>query len=158
MNVEILEMKGHHFLWIDDELWMWDVADEVHAQQRIAEQAVGDVLVIGYGLGLVQSCLVQNKKVLSVLTVEKDIQVTTACSEYFGELYGDVLLADFYKMEPKGQKFDCVIGDIWRDVAPEALDEYKRFKAHAEKFLYDDSEILAWGQDYFEYLIEKEKK
>jgi len=28
VDVEILEQKGYHFLWIDGELWMWDIPEE----------------------------------------------------------------------------------------------------------------------------------
>ena len=38
MKVEILEQKGHKFLWINDYLWMWDIPVEQMLQKKIANE------------------------------------------------------------------------------------------------------------------------
>lgn len=45
VEVEIIQQKGHNFLWIDDYLWMWDIPREREDQEEIAKLAFGDVLV-----------------------------------------------------------------------------------------------------------------
>ncbi len=156
MKVEILEQKGNYFLWIDDYLWMWDIESERKIQYGVAHEAYGDVLVAGYGLGLVQKYLRNNPNVKSVTTVELSIDIIRACIDEFGTFYGDYVIDDFYnyKIHPS-RKYDCIIGDIWKEIVPESLPDYKRFKSKALKLIKPDGKILAWGKEYFEYLIEK---
>ena len=78
-KVEILKQKGCNFLWINNQLWMWDVPEEVEAYREIASQASGEVLVVGYGLGIVQRVLCSNPEVNSVLTIEKIPEVIEEC-------------------------------------------------------------------------------
>ena len=156
MKVEILEQKGNYFLWIDDSLWMWDIESERKIQYDLAHQAYGDVLVAGYGLGLVQKYLCNNPNVKSITTVEISQQILQACINKYGKLYGDYITGDFYTIS-LDSKYDCIIGDIWKEIVPESLDDYKRFKTQALKMVKPNGKILAWGKEYFEYLIEKEK-
>ncbi len=163
MKVEILEQKGNYFLWINDKLWMWDIPIEQKIQKRIADEAYGNVLVAGYGLGIVQRFLLQNKKVTSVTTIEKFFEIKNICLKKYGKLYGSINCMDFYYFGSDikseiAMKWDCIIGDIWDDILPETLQKYKRFKNKAKQLLKSDGKILAWGKEYFEYLIEKESK
>ncbi len=156
MPAKILTQKGHHFLWIDDYLWMWDIPKEVEIQRGIAEKAYGDVLVVGYGLGVVQGHLVRNPRVRSITTVEIDTSVVMECLRVFGMTYGLVMIEDFYD-RPDNFKYDTIIGDHWFEIVPESLPEYCKFKIKAEQLLREDGLILGWGSDYFEYLIKKDE-
>ena len=159
MNVEILQQKGYKFLWVDDELWMWDIPAEAKIQKEIAYQASGNILVIGYGLGVMHRFLEINEKIESITTIEKHQEVIQECKKVGIPIIGDILIGDFFALSFDNY-FDYVIGDIWIDIVPSALSSYKKFKKRALRFLYnpEDKRILAWGKDYFEYLINKEKK
>lgn len=157
MNVEILQQKGNNFLWIDNYLWMWDIPVERKAQKKIAEKAFGDVLVAGYGLGIVQKYLSENNNVKSITTIEKLKEVIDKVKQIYGKTYGEIIVGDFYDGLMQG-KFDCVIGDVWEDIVPESLEGYKRFKKRAQEFLKEKGKILAWGQEFFEYLIKEGSK
>lgn len=148
-KVEILKQKGHHFLWIDGECWMWDLPTERKAQAALAEQAYGNVLVAGYGLGLVQRYLLGNPEVTSVLTVESCPGVMEECLRVYGKVYGQVTTIDFFRLGETA-KFDCVMGDIWLDIAPEYLQAYLAFKSKAERLVLPGGKILAWGSECFE--------
>lgn len=154
-NVEIKEQNGHKFLWINGHLWMWDIPIERKVQKGIADKAYGEVLVAGYGLGLVQKHLLENPNVKLVVTVERMPKVVKECKRAYGKLYGDVLIGDFFTY-PENNQFDCVIGDICDDIMPEYLPDYVLFKDKATKLLKPVGKILQWGGDYFEYLLEKE--
>lgn len=154
MKIELLKQKGYNFLWINDYLWMWDIPVEREAQKRIADEAYGTVLVAGYGLGIVQEYLTLNNKVTSILTVEKHLELIELCKKEYGKLFGDVLNIDFYEFD-NGTTFDCIIGDIWEDIIPESLEDYKKFKIKAQQLLKLDGKILAWGKEFFEFLIER---
>ena len=157
-KVEILEQYRYKFLWIDGELWMTDVPGEVVAQKYIAKHTYGDILITGYGLGVLQRLLTESENVSSVTTIEKNWGVVEACRLAYGynlteEPWSDeVLLGDFYKWDIR-EKYDCVVGDIWIDIAPECLSEYVMFKNRAKEWIKPNGKILAWGQDYFEYLL-----
>ena len=153
-TVKILTQKGHHFLWIDDYLWMWDVPAEVEIQSDLAIQAFGDVLVAGYGLGVVQRQLLENssaRRVRTVTTVEKYQGVIDENQRVLGMIYGPVLIDDFYNLEPT-RKYDCVVGDIWEEIIPKCLPTYLAFKTKALTLLRPGGKVLVWGQDYFEFL------
>ena len=153
-EVKILKQEGHHFLWIDGHMWMWDIPIEKSVQKRLANEAFGDVLVAGYGLGIVQEFLLKNPKVTSVLTVEKLKEVIEASKQAFGQIYGDIEINDFHDFN--GRKFDCVIGDIWEDILPEHLPIYLKFKESAQSLLKPNGKVLSWGAEYFEFLIKQE--
>ena len=157
MKIKILKQNGYNFLWINDYLWMWDIPVERAAQRKLANEAYGEVLVAGYGLGIVQKYLLQNKNVLSVTTIEKNSEVIQLCGKEYGEIYGYVKYLDFYDYNTTF-KFDCIIGDIWEDILPEELEKYKKFKSKAKQLLNSNGKILAWGKDFYEYLIEKNKE
>ncbi len=160
-KVEILKQKGYHFLWVDDYLWMWDLPVEVEIQKDIAEEAFGDVLVAGYGLGIVQKFLLNNDKVNSVLTDEKHHGVVDACQRAFARIYGKIVICDFddfpygWESSWQGKKWDCVIGDIWPEIWDKYLDEYVEYRNHAQTLLREGGKILGWGVDYYEYLLQK---
>ncbi len=154
-KIEILEQKGHRFMWIDDYLWMWDLSYEKDSQKDIADQAFGDVLVAGYGFGIVTKFLLENPKVTSVITVEKYQEVIDKMKEY-GQIYGDIIIDDFDDIDEE-RKFDCVVGDIWADIDKKFLDDYMNFKNKAQKLLKPKGVILGWGKDYFEYLLKNKK-
>ena len=150
-KVEILKQNGFNFLWIDNCLWMWDIPVEQRAQKQIANQAYGDVLVAGYGLGVVQRYLSKNPKVTSITTVEKLSAVIKESKKAYGKIYGQVVIKDFYRYKSKN-KFDCVIGDVWADILPEGLGQYRKFEKKAKLLVRRDGKVLAWGQDFFKAL------
>ena len=147
-EAKILTQCGYHFLWVDGECWMWDLPGERLAMEALARRAHGDVLVAGYGLGLVQLELMRSQDVASVLTVEICSGVLDECRRVFGELHGEVRVDDFFEL-CEGHRFDCVLGDIWLDIAPEYIQEYLRFLRKAERLLRLDGKVLAWGDECF---------
>lgn len=151
-KVEILEQNGYHFLWIDGELWMWDLPEEIKQQKEIAAKAFGNVLVAGYGLGIVQKFMLENHAVEGILTAEINPEVLEACLTAFpdsGHPHGSVVYRDFYEFS-EDDKFDCVIGDAWLEISPVCLPEYIKFKEKAKRMLRDGGRILAWGQEAFD--------
>ena len=152
-KIDILEHKGSRFLWLDDYLWMWDTEQEKELQKELANEAHGDVLVAGYGFGLLSEYLLQNPKVKSVTTIEKYEEVIEKMKE-FGKIHGEIIIGDYYGLLGD-RKYDCIIGDIWPDISKKFLGDYVKFKEKARKLLNEDGTVLAWGKEFFEYLLEK---
>lgn len=153
-KIEIVEIKNHKFLFLDDYLWMWDLPHEQQLQKDLANQAFGDVLVAGYGFGIVTKFVLENPKVTSVTTVEKYPEVINKMKE-FGSIHGKIIISDFNDI-PENRKFDCVIGDTWAEIDVRFLDDYLKFKNKAQKLVKPNGLTLGWGKDYFEYLLVKE--
>ncbi|MCX8194023.1 MAG: hypothetical protein N3G19_01535 [Candidatus Pacearchaeota archaeon] len=152
MKIEILEYKNHKFMFINSYLWMWDTQQERRLQKDLAKKAFGDVLIAGYGFGILTKFLLKNPKVKSVTTVEKYKEVIDKMKELEGKIYGKILIKDFYDL-PENKKYDCIIGDIWPDIDVKFLKDYVKFKKKAQKLLKKNGKILAWGKDFFEYLL-----
>ncbi len=134
---------------------MWDTPQERDLQKKIAEKARGDVLVAGYGFGILTQFLSNNPRVDSITGVELHKEVIEKCKES-GKICGNVIIGDFYSL-PEDKKYDCVIGDIWPDIDSKFLKDYVKFKKKAKKLLKKDGVILAWGKDFFDYLLEKKR-
>lgn len=154
-KVKILQYEKARVLFINGDLWMWDTPRERKLQKELSNLAFGDVLVAGYGFGIVTKFLLKNPKVKSVTTVERYEEILKAVSKT-EKIAGKVFVCDFYKF-PTDKKFDCIVGDIWQDIDEEFLKDYIKFKQKASKLLKKNGKILAWGQDYYEYLIKKNK-
>lgn len=152
-DVEILEHKNHKFMFLNKYLWMWDTPQEKDLQKDLADQACGNVLIAGYGLGLLPEYLLKNSKVKSVTTVEKYNSVIEKMKS-IGPIYGKVIVNDFYKLS-ESKKYDCIIGDIWPDIDAKFLKDYVKFKNKSQKLLKKDGLLLAWGKDYFEFLLDR---
>ena len=150
-RAEITKVNNYHILWIDGYPWMWDFPQEAEMQRELAQEAEGDVLVAGYGLGLVQKYLFDNPRVTSVTSVELYQEVMDEAKNYFGIPYGDVVVCDFYTYQP-AKKYDCVIGDIWPDIHERFLNDYLKFKRKSIALIKKNGKILAWGKLFFDYL------
>ncbi len=150
-KIEIIKQKDRNFLWIDDELWMWDIQAEQEAQKILSDDAYGDVLVAGHGLGILHRFLAQNPQVSSITTVELLPELIEAVRDEYGEIFGKIIITDFFQYSSQ-KRYDCVIGDVWLDIAPPALALYNRFEAHAKTLVKPDGKILAWGQEFFHAL------
>jgi len=155
-NIEILRYKNHKFMFIDGRLWMWDTPEERELQKELGEQAFGDVLIAGYGFGILTEFSMKNPKVNSLTTVEKYQEVIEKMKE-FSKIYGKIIIGDFYTLS-ENQKFDCIISDIWPDIDAKFLKDYVKFKKKAKKLLKRNGLILAYGKDFFEYLLKNKVK
>jgi 16S rRNA A1518/A1519 N6-dimethyltransferase RsmA/KsgA/DIM1 with predicted DNA glycosylase/AP lyase activity len=154
IQIEIFQHKGDRFMYMDDYLWMWDTQQEKELQKELADQAYGDVLIAGYGFGLLPEYLLKNPKVTSITTIEKYEHVIHEMNLLSGRIYGKIIIGDFFDMD-EGNKYDCIIGDIWPDISTKFLGDYLKFKNKSLKMLKNNGSVLAWGKDFFEYLLQK---
>lgn len=142
--VTITRYDGIRTLYHSGVFWMNDCQAHRESMQALAAAAFGDVLVAGYGLGLVQRALLDNPRVSSVLTVEINPEVIAAMTREDGRIWGGVEIADFYQWESGGRRFDCVIGDTWADCTAEYAEEFDDFRARAPLLLKPGGKVLAW--------------
>jgi len=94
--------------------WLWD-------------NATGDVLIGGLGVGMVNQALIDNPNVTSVTIVELEQDVVdlvwSHCSK---DATFTLVVADFETWDPPtGSSFDTVWGDSWLVDNPITMDDYK---------------------------------
>ncbi|MEK6906514.1 MAG: hypothetical protein AABW81_02740 [Nanoarchaeota archaeon] len=131
------------------------ILQERELQKDLAKKCSGDVLVARYGFGIIVKSLIKNKKVRSITIAEKNKEVIDELRKN-DKIIGKIIINDFYNLS-ENKKFDCIVGDIWQDIDAKFLKDYLRFKRKSRKLLKDNGKILAWGQDYFEFLIKNNK-
>ena len=139
----ILRTGGIRTLAHSDTFWMSDAKIHKRSMRELAEQCFGDVLVGGYGMGIVQRYLTSNPAVLSITTVEicGDVIAKMAIEDQW--IWGRVIVADLLEWTPDRQ-YDCVVGDIWAD-APTMEDPlYVGFLERAPEFVKSDGKIITW--------------
>lgn len=156
MKVKILKYKGNKLLFLDDYLWMWDTPQERSMQEDLAKQCFGQVLIAGYGLGILNRALLKNPKVKSITTVELNPNLIKLLAKS-EKIIGEIIISDFYDL-PESKKYDCVVGDIWPDIDAKFLGDYLKFKLKSGKLLKKNGKILAWGKDYYEWLARKKAR
>ena len=143
-NVEIKRQKSGDFLVIDNKVWMIDDKHNHAEMKALSDQCYGRVLVAGYGLGMVQKHLTENKSVDSFLTIEISSDVIGVCKNTYGEIIGDVTILDFYDFETD-ETWDCIVGDIW--FSKQDVELMKKFTEKAEGLIKTGGEILLWGDN-----------
>ena len=113
-----------------DGIWMSDTPMERNSNKNFIQNANGDVLIFGLGLGLIVFPLLQNESVKSIKVVELNQEIIDLVSPYikakdthnkFSVVQGDAY--EHHKID--NQKYDCVYGDIWRDIS---TDNYEGMK------------------------------
>ena len=150
-QAQIAHSCGLDLLYYNETFWMSDAAPWKREMKDLADQARGDVLVAGYGLGLIHRYLNRNPEVRTVTTVEICGGVIAACMKRYGWVHGRIVIGDFATVPIKGQ-FDTVIGDTWADATIEYLDLYREFWQRARLIVREGGSILAWRSDVMDKL------
>ena len=155
-KIQIINQNGINFLWNKNKLITWDIPAEQSMLKEMSKIAFGNVLVVGYGLGLVQQYLLENPKVNSVTTLEKNKDIPQINHETFKQTHGEILIGNFFTHKIE-QEYDCIMTDVCKEIMLDSLSNYRRFKKRAQELLRPKGKIIAWGKNYFEYLIDSKK-
>lgn len=154
-------------LLINGTLFMTDTGHERWSSLPLLDNARGNVLVTGLGLGMVLTPLLANPKVKKVVVVEKNSDVAQVVlpplMKYWQSCHflrvRDVVrdvavsLGDAWTWNPyketiqKGQKFDTIFHDIWATFGPELLPEFRKLKRRYRKWLAKDGWTGCWAED-----------
>ena len=116
----------------DGTLVMSDTPAEIESNLDFIEQAEGDVLINGLGLGWCIEALFQKDEVRTITVIEKSEDVIKLVGQhYLNKCPGDkeliIICDDAFTYKPKKNKrFDAVWHDIWDNYSPDNLPEMKR--------------------------------
>jgi hypothetical protein len=147
---------------------MSDTPMERNTNDFFIQQANGDVLIFGLGLGLIILPLLNDENVKSITVVElyQDlidlVQPILRKKDLLNKLtiiQGDCF--EFHKQVPKNKKWDCIYGDIWIGICVDNYEEMKILTRNFKNKLNKDnpnSFIQHWLKDHLKREISQEKR
>lgn len=100
-------------LLINDKCWMSTLSKEIETQQEFLNNAKGDILIGGLGLGVVLFPLLKNQLVTSITVIENNIYVLSLISKLFKNKHIKFIHKNIYDYIPE-KKFDTIWIDIFR--------------------------------------------
>lgn len=110
---------------------MSDTPSEINEHSEVIEEASGDVLITGLGLGVIVSALLAKPDVRTITVVEIDKDVIALTGPYYAdEPRVTIINADALKaaemLEDEGQHFDYAWHDIWSYISEGNLSDDTR--------------------------------
>lgn len=150
-------------LYVGQSLMMSDTHFEHRSNYGVVNQAHGDVLIAGLGLGMIVVPILAKREVKSVLVVEKFADVIGLVEPALRKLPGGekltTLEADALEWKPPAkQKWDTIYFDIWPDVCTDNLEQiamlHHRFASRKRPGGWMDS----WMADTLRHRRREEKR
>lgn len=142
--------KEHIILAIKDgETMMSDHPSEIITNQDFIDNAKGDVLIFGLGMGLIVFPLLNSDEINSITIVEKDKGLIDIVGPIIKEKdlkdklrikEGDAFL--FFK--EINTKFDTIYFDIWAKINNKSFDEMETLHKLYNRFLREDGYLDSW--------------
>ena len=135
-------------LRVNGQLMMSDTRFEHITNWDVVNEARGNVLIAGLGLGMILHPILDKKEVTHVTVVEKyaDVIALVAPTVQCDRL--TVIEGDIYQWLPeKGTKFDCVYFDIWADQSTDCLEDMKKLHLRFRPFKVKDGWMDSWRRD-----------
>lgn len=142
-------------LYVNDVLMMSDTGMEKRTNTDFINNAHGDVMIAGLGIGLILHNLeekVKTGKVTSVTVYEKYQDVIDLVAPYYKHLPITIKCVDILEYIPlKGETYDTIYFDIWPTIDTDHLKEIKllhnRWKFHKRKGGWMDSWVKKFLQN-----------
>lgn len=120
---------------------MSDTIAERNTNWRVVHEAEGDVLIAGFGIGMILVPILLNPKVNKVTVVEISKEVPAMVLPHLPNTDKlEVIYADILEWNPpKGKKWDIVYFDIWDHICADNLGDmkklHKRFGRRKKKWM-----------------------
>lgn len=138
---------------------------ELVTNKFFIDNAFGDVLIFGLGLGMIIYPLLLDETVTSITVVEIDPNVIALIKPYIlaNDIYRKVIIneGDVYTyesfMDPRVNVYDFIYFDYWDRISPRTAGEMEYIKNLYLRFLKSrDSIIYCWCEDILFLLPEDE--
>lgn len=139
---EIVKEGSYKRLMCRNDVVMSNTPMEIYTNLPFMNQAKGDVLINGLGLGMVLGAILKKPEVTSVTVIEKSPDVIALVAPSFEDdprvsiIEGDALTYT----PPKGQSYDVVWHDIWTFITADNLPEmHKLHRKYGRKAQWQGS-------------------
>lgn len=140
----------------DDSIWMSDTPMEYETNQRAIDEALGDVLECGLGIGLFTYYASKKKIVRSITIVEKEQDVIDLVYPKIKNEKTKIITQDAveYLLKTK-QKYDLIHVDLWADIV-----HYKEMQPIiniAKKKLKLNGIVICWLDEFLKVVMKNLK-
>ena len=146
--------KEHVFLISKSEgVMMSDYPDEKLTNQNFIDNAHGDVLIFGLGLGLIVFPLLNEENVHSITIIEKDPELPGMVGPIIEKMDSSskvrILNGDAFEFADKlNDKYDTIYFDIWARITNESFDEMERLhELYRPNLRSEESYMDSWRYD-----------
>jgi hypothetical protein len=129
-------------------LVMSDTSMEHQTNWEFVDEARGNVLVAGLGLGMILHPVLAKPEVLSITVIEKHADVISLVGPTVTNPKLTILNADIYEWKPeKGAKFDTLYFDIWAEQSTDTLEDMRKLHMRFRSFKAKDGWMNSWRRD-----------
>ena len=136
--------------------WMTATQDECESMGSHSEQAYGEVLLSGLGLGIAAWLSAHNFNTKSITVVEKQPEVIELIEPVIDHPKIKVINDDIYNyLDNTKNRYDFVSIDIWPDIGT-AFFEYAQFRELCSKVLKSSGTVRTW-MDELAMRLEREE-
>jgi hypothetical protein len=129
---------------------MSDTPMEIRTCQEAVENAHGNVLIAGLGLGIVLLEIQAREPAKSITVIEKNKEVLKLVKRYLPiNKTIEIIKDDIFKWLPnKNTKFDTIYFDIWSDICSDNYVQMKELHKKFRKYLKKDGWMGSWSKDF----------
>jgi hypothetical protein len=130
---------------------------EYRTNRNFVDNARGDVLVIGLGIGMLLRPLLANKDVRTVTVLELEPDVIRLVKPHYADLIADgelfVYEADAFDFEPDDlmgispMRWDSVMIDIWPTIGEDNLPDMEKLGGRYRNWVNEGGTVHCWAQD-----------
>ena len=131
---------------------MSDAEYEKITNRAIINQARGNVLIGGLGIGMILIPLLKDKQVKKITVIEKEKDIInliySKIKKHDKSNKLELIHSDIFEVDiPKEQKFDVIYFDIWDNVCGDNWKEMKKLKKQFRKNRAVGSTVLCWEEE-----------
>lgn len=138
---------------VTDGMMMSNTFMEKETQLEVVENAHGDVLIAGLGIGMVLMAIQGLRKVNSVTVVEKEQEVIDLVKPQLPlNQRVTVIPVDIFNYVPNPQqKFDTIYFDIWDNICGDNWEEMKKLERKFRHLLKPKGWMSCWRREDTKY-------
>jgi len=155
------EIFSDVYLNKEDKTIMCTTEFELLTNKPFLDNANGDVLIFGLGLGLIVFPILNDTDITSITIIENDESIIEYIGnkilEYDTDNKVTILSGDGYNYHTymdQNEKYDTIFLDFWVELNKENIEEITLVKENYRSFLKDGNSILmSWCEDIKDLLI-----
>ncbi|MFA5211677.1 MAG: hypothetical protein WC414_04270 [Patescibacteria group bacterium] len=140
-----------------DDIVMSDTPMELETNSEFIDNAKGDILIGGLGLGLIVMSVQSRKNIKSITIVEKEKEIIELLKDFPFNTKVKIINDDIYNYIPE-KKFDYIYFDIWNTISSDNYDDMKKLHRTFRKYLNKDGTITSWRYEDCKYQKYRERK
>lgn len=138
----------------EDAVMMSNTQLEYRTNRAFVEDARGDVLIIGLGIGMLIRPLAKRRAVKSITVLELEPDVVKLVAPHYADVKKlRVYNADAHDFEPGDlmgnlpDTWDRIMVDIWPDVSEDNLVEMKKLHGRYAQWVNKGGKVVCWSMD-----------